>query len=110
MGTPPPSRSPLKSLDFSDKVKDFCGVIDGSYVYLSLTDLQTLKASCLACLQDNFTAHQSYTIAGRTITRANIGQVSSILVSVNYAIAYLTGSVPRTTLADMSGDAGRRCR
>lgn len=76
-------------------------MIDGSYVYLPLADLQTLKASCLACLQDNFTAHQSYTIAGRTITRANIGQVSAILVSVNYAIAYLTpGGIKRETVAD----------
>lgn len=89
-----------------------CGVaIDAGYIYLPLADLQTLKASCLACLQDNFTAHQSYTIAGRTITRANIGQVSAILISVNYAIAFQSGTVSRESVADFSGGDGcRPCR
>lgn len=80
-------------------------MIDAGYIYFQPADLQALKTSCLACLQDNFTAHQSYTIAGRTITRANIGQVSAILASVNYAIEYQSGKIKRTAVANFS-----RCR
>lgn len=83
--------------------------MDGSYVYLPLATLQTIQAACVACLTDNFTAHQSYSIAGRNITRANVGQVSEILKEVSFAISYLTGAAPTTSEADMSnGDTSRR--
>lgn len=77
-------------------------MINAEFIYSPPADLAAIKAACLACLQDNFTAHQSYSIAGRNITRANIGQVSQILASVNYAIAFQGGTIPRTSVADFS--------
>lgn len=79
-------------------------MIDGSFVYLPLATLQTIQAQCLACLADNFQAHQSYSIAGRNITRANVGQVSEILQGVSFAIAEVSGTRRRFTVADF-----RRC-
>ena len=76
--------------------------IQGTFVNFPPADLATLKAQCLACLLDNFTAHQSYSIGGRSINRANVGQVSAILAEINYAIAWQAGQIIRTSVPDMS--------
>jgi len=77
-------------------------MVNADYIYLDSQTLQTIKAQCLACLQDNFRAHQSYSIAGRTITRANVGQVSQILGSVSFAIDYQTNGAQRTSVPNMN--------
>lgn len=76
--------------------------MDASFIYMPLEDLQALKIQCQGCLTDNFKAHQSYTIAGRTITRANIASVAKMLSEISYAIAYQTGQISRYSVADMS--------
>lgn len=77
-------------------------MITGAFVNFPAADLQSIKTACLACLLDNFVAHQSYSIAGRSINRANVGQVSSILAEVNYAIAFQAGTIIRTSVPDFS--------
>ena len=71
-----------------------------NFIYFSDADLQVLKVQCMACLTDNFQAHQSYSIAGRTITRANVAQVGEMLEKINFAIAYNAGNISRVTVAD----------
>jgi hypothetical protein len=82
-------------------------VIDGSFCFLPLADLQSLYAQYLACLTAIAQGQQSYTIAGRTFTRANLDSARTVLGSIAYAIQRLNGTINNVTYADMSGGNSR---
>lgn len=60
-----------------------------------LTEWQT-------CLSAIATAHQSYSIAGRTFTRANLSEVSDMVAELSYASNIKAGTLKRRTYADMA--------
>jgi hypothetical protein len=62
-----------------------------------LTELQT---NYLACLNAIATTGQSYTIGGRTFTRANIDSVGSMLAEINSAVERRSGTRITRTNAD----------
>lgn len=61
-----------------------------------LTEWQT-------CLSAIATAHQSYSIGGRSFTRANLTEVSNMVAELSYAVELNGGTVHRVVYADMSG-------
>lgn len=61
-----------------------------------------MLADWQACLTAIAQAHQSYSIAGRTFTRANLMEVSEMVAELSYAKSLAGGSITRTTYADFS--------
>lgn len=76
--------------------------VQGLFVGLDSATLATMKTEWLACLSAIATAHQSYTIAGRTFTRANLTEVSRMVREITYAQELAGGDAVRFTRADMS--------
>lgn len=69
--------------------------IEGIFFGLDASTLATLKTNYVACLQAIAVAGQSYTISGRTFTRANLKEVAQMLAEVQAAIDRAAGN--RTT-------------
>lgn len=81
-------------------------MVTGKFAALPLATLQAMLTAWLACLNAIAVAHQSYQIAGRSFTRANLSEVSDMVAEIQYAISVQQGTLQRTTYADMSGEAG----
>lgn len=77
-------------------------VITGKFTHLPLSVLTTMQAEWSACLTAIAVGHQSYSIAGRSFTRANLSEVSDMVGEVAYALALKNGTAQRVTYADMS--------
>lgn len=77
-------------------------MVSGIFVHLDLTILQTMQIEWLACLSSIATGQQSYSIAGRTFTRANLKEVSETVSEIAYAIKLNSGGIARTVYSDMS--------
>lgn len=69
--------------------------IQGLFYGLDAATLATLKTNYLACLNAIAVAGQSYSISGRSFTRADIAEVSQMLAEVQAATDRLNGT--RTT-------------
>lgn len=76
--------------------------IQGIFVHLDLATLTAMQTQWTACLAAIATAHQSYSIAGRSFTRANLAEVSQTVGEIAYAISRKNGTVVRTVYADFS--------
>lgn len=74
----------------------------GKFIHIPLATLTTMLADWQACLTAIATAHQQYSIAGRTFTRANLIEVSEMVGEISYAKALAEGSITRTTYSDFS--------
>ena len=72
------------------------------FIGLTAAQLATLQTEWLACLSAIATAHQSYQIAGRSYTRANLPEVTKVLGQIGFAIQATDGTLIRFTRADMS--------
>lgn len=77
-------------------------MVQGLFVYLPLTTLQTMQATWLAALNAIAVGNQSYSIAGRAFTRANLQEVNQTIAEINYAIQLNSGGLQRTIYSDMS--------
>lgn len=66
--------------------------IEGLFFGLDAATLATLKADYVTCLQAIAVAGQSYSISGRTFTRANLQEVSQLLAEVQAAIDRASGT------------------
>jgi hypothetical protein len=74
----------------------------GKFIHLDLATLQTMQTQWQACLAAIATAHQSYSIAGRSFTRANLMEVSEMVAELAYAIGLKGGTIQRVVYSDMS--------
>jgi hypothetical protein len=63
-----------------------------SYFGLPLATLQSLQAQFLACLEAIAVAGASYSIAGRSFTRANLGEVAQTIKELQAAIDNAKGT------------------
>ena len=61
-----------------------------------------MQAAWLACLNTIAVGQQSYNIAGRSFTRANLAEVSDVLGEISFALKLNSGGLQRTVYADMS--------
>jgi hypothetical protein len=71
-----------------------------SYFGLPLATLQSLQTQFIACLEAIAVAGASYSIAGRSFTRANLGEVAQTIKELQAAIDNAQGNrVKRVTTA-----------
>lgn len=77
-------------------------MIQGLFVYVPLATLQTMLTQWTAALQAIAVGNQSYSIAGRAFTRANLAEVNSTIAEIAYAIQLQSGNIQRTIYSDMS--------
>jgi hypothetical protein len=77
-------------------------MIQGLFFGLPVATLQTMQTQWQACLTAIATAHQSYSIAGRSFTRANLAEVSSTLGEITAALNRAQGTVQQVVYSDMS--------
>lgn len=74
----------------------------GLFIHLDSSTLSTMATEWTACLSAIANAHQSYSIAGRTFTRANLSEVSKMVSEIAFAQKIVGGTIKRRTFADMS--------
>lgn len=77
-------------------------MVEGKFVALDVATLTTMLAEWQACLTAIATAHQSYSLAGRSFTRANLAEVSEMVGELSYALKLNSGNLVRFTRANMS--------
>jgi len=63
-----------------------------SFFGLPLANLQSLQTQFIACLEAIAVAGASYSIAGRSFTRANLSEVSQTLKELQAAIDNVNGT------------------
>ena len=76
--------------------------VTGKFVNLDVATLTDMLADWRACLKAIATAHQSYSIAGRSFTRADLAEVSDMVAELAYALQVNNGELVRTVYSDMS--------
>jgi hypothetical protein len=76
-------------------------VIVGAFVGLDETTLTQMRTDWLNCLTALAVGGQSYAIAGRNMTRANLQEVKMIILEINHALR--GGGVPGAGLPGGSG-------
>lgn len=64
----------------------------GSFVGLPLATLNSLRDKYIACLEAIAVAGMSYSIGGRSFTRANLTEVRNTLEELTYAIRIASGT------------------
>lgn len=80
-------------------------MITGKYVHLPSATLATMLTNLTAAHAAVLTG-QSYSIAGRTLSRANLRDIAEELAEVSYAQTVQGTSGKRFVVADMSNQAG----
>jgi hypothetical protein len=71
----------------------------GDFIGLPLATLTSLRDKYITCLEAIAVAGSSYSIAGRSFSRANLGEVSSTIAELTLAIQNISGTRIRTTYA-----------
>lgn len=71
----------------------------GDFIGLPLATLTSLRDKYVTCLEAIAVAGSSYSIAGRSFSRANLGEVSSTIAELTLAIQNISGTRVRTTYA-----------
>jgi hypothetical protein len=71
----------------------------GDFIGLPLTTLTSLRDKYITCLEAIAVAGSSYSIAGRSFSRANLGEVRDTIAELTLAIQQATGGRVRTTYA-----------
>ncbi len=66
--------------------------LNKTYFGLPLSTLQSLQAKFLSCLEAIAVAGASYSIAGRSFTRANLSEVAQAIKELQAAIDNANGS------------------
>lgn len=86
-------------------------MVVGKFVSLDAGTLQTMLTQWQACLsaiasydeaKGTATAIQSYSMAGRTFTRADLPAVSDMVAEISYALKLNSGGLVRTVYSDFS--------
>ena len=72
----------------------------GDFIGLPLATLTSLRDKYITCLEAIAVAGSSYSIAGRSFSRANLGEVSSTIAELTLAIQSATGQRVRTTYSN----------
>lgn len=77
-------------------------MVVGKFVSLDVDTLTAMLTEWRACLTAIATAHQQYSIAGRSFTRADLAQVSDMVAELSYALKLNSGGLVKTVYSDMS--------
>ena len=79
--------------------------LSNPFVGLDSATLTTLKADTLACLRAVLT-NQSYSLNGRSLTRANLTEVRDMLGQIEAALQIATGAAAEVTYVQFNGRGG----
>jgi len=71
----------------------------GDFVGLPVATLNSLRSKYIECLEAIAVAGASYSIAGRSFSRANLSEVREIIAELTLAIENAAGTRIRTTYA-----------
>lgn len=71
----------------------------GDFVGLPIATLNSLRSKYIECLEAIAVAGASYSIAGRSFSRANLSEVREIIAELTLAIESAAGTRIRTTYA-----------
>ena len=74
----------------------------GDFIGLPLATLTSLRDKYVTCLEAIAVAGASYSIAGRSFSRANLGEVRDTIAELTLAIQSVNGTRIRTTYAKFS--------
>ena len=74
----------------------------GDFLGLPLATLTSLRDKYVTCLEAIAVAGASYSIAGRSFSRANLGDVRDTIAELTLAIQSANGTRIRTTYAKFS--------
>ena len=74
----------------------------GDFLGLPLATLTSLRDKYITCLEAIAVAGASYSIAGRSFSRANLGEVRDTIAELTLAIESANGTRIRTTYAKFS--------
>ena len=74
----------------------------GDFLGLPLATLTSLRDKYITCLESIAVAGASYSIAGRSFSRANLGEVRDTIAELTLAIQSANGTRIRTTYANFS--------
>ena len=74
----------------------------GDFLGLPLGTLTSLRDKYVTCLEAIAVAGASYSIAGRSFSRANLGEVRDTIAELTLAIQSANGTRIRTTYANFS--------
>lgn len=75
--------------------------VSGRFLFLPAATLTSLATKYTACLEAIAVAGASYSIGGRTFTRADLNAVSDILAEITYAQAVQAGTHSSVTYAKL---------
>jgi len=78
----------------------------GSFVGLDLPTLQSLRSQYTDCVGRIAAAGQSYTVAGRTFTRADLSEVKDTLAELTYAIRLVSKTGARRVKLNFTNPNG----
>ena len=74
----------------------------GDFLGLPLATITSLRDKYVTCLEAIAVAGASYSIAGRSFSRANLGEVRDTIAELTLAIQSANGTRIRTTYANFS--------
>ena len=74
----------------------------GDFLGLPLATLTSLRDKYITCLEAIAVAGASYSISGRSFSRANLGEVRDTIAELTLAIESANGTRIRTTYANFS--------
>jgi len=77
--------------------------VTGKFANLDVATLTTMLAQWQTCLTAIAVGNQSYSMAGRSFTRADLEQVSDMVGELSYALQLKNGGLCRTVYSDFSG-------
>jgi hypothetical protein len=77
--------------------------MDNPFIGLDSGTLATLKAEALACFSA-ILKNQSYSLNGRSMTRANLNDVKTTLGQLQSAADIATGTTAQTTYVSFTGN------
>lgn len=79
---------------------------DGTFANLGLTagELTALKTEWLAALSAVATGSQSYSMSGRSFTRADLPEIRKTIEEIGYALKITQGTLTRAVFLDMSNE------
>jgi hypothetical protein len=79
--------------------------MDNPFIGLDSATLATLKSDAVACVQA-ILKNQSYSLNGRSMTRANLADVTAMIGQLQAAQDITAGNTAQTTYVSFTGTGG----
>lgn len=81
--------------------------VKGSLQGCTATELQSIRASALACMVNNTVRGTTYTIAGRSFSFPSLEAAQNLLEEANYSLGFLQGTRAMNLRANFNPAIGK---